>query len=98
MYFGGFDPNGYTSTNKAWIYKKVWNTLDIDQKRPKVMSDYKIHDNYPNPFNPSTNIPYTILIGNFISISIKGACPSFAAKCSGVNPSELTQLTIFLIS
>jgi len=23
IYFGGFDPNGFLSTNKAWIYKKV---------------------------------------------------------------------------
>ena len=26
IYFGGFDPNGFLSTNKAWIYKK-FNTL-----------------------------------------------------------------------
>ena len=29
IYFGGFDPNGFLSTNKAWIYKKI-NTLDGD--------------------------------------------------------------------
>lgn len=23
IYFGGFDPNGFSSTNKAWIYKKI---------------------------------------------------------------------------
>ncbi|MAV58424.1 MAG: hypothetical protein CMG07_00530 [Candidatus Marinimicrobia bacterium] len=23
IYFGGFDPNGFISTNKAWIYKKI---------------------------------------------------------------------------
>ena len=23
IYFGGFDPNGFLSTNKAWIYKKI---------------------------------------------------------------------------
>ena len=27
IYFGGFDPNGFLSTNKAWIYKKI-NTLN----------------------------------------------------------------------
>ena len=25
IYFGGFDPNGFLSTNKAWIYKKIIN-------------------------------------------------------------------------
>ena len=29
IYFGGFDPNGFLSTNKAWIYKKI-NTLEGD--------------------------------------------------------------------
>ena len=25
IYFGGFDPNGFIATNKAWIYKKINN-------------------------------------------------------------------------
>ena len=29
IYFGGFDPNGFLSTNKAWIYKKT-NNLNGD--------------------------------------------------------------------
>tara|TARA_Y100001970_G_scaffold34881_1_gene43127 strand:+ start:1055 stop:2554 length:1500 start_codon:yes stop_codon:yes gene_type:complete len=29
IYFGGFDPNGFLSTNKAWIYKKI-NTINGD--------------------------------------------------------------------
>jgi hypothetical protein len=32
LYFGGFDPNGYISTNNAWIYKKISSILgDINQ-------------------------------------------------------------------
>ena len=23
IYFGGFDPNGFLATNKAWIYKNI---------------------------------------------------------------------------
>lgn len=26
-YFGGFDPNGFISTNRAWIYKKINTTI-----------------------------------------------------------------------
>jgi hypothetical protein len=45
LYFGGFDPNGNTSTNMAWIFKKSWqttSTIDLVEpdKRIKV---------YPNP-------------------------------------------------
>jgi hypothetical protein len=30
IYFGGFDPNGFTSTNMAWIYKKEWQSNSVD--------------------------------------------------------------------
>ena len=70
MYFGGFDPNGHTSTNNAWIYKKAWNTLDVDEQRSESSIDYKLHNNYPNPFNSSTEIPYDMLNEDYISIKI----------------------------
>ena len=70
MYFGGFDPNGHTSTNNAWVYKRTWSTLDVDEQKSQSIINYKVHNNYPNPFNPSTNIPYTILKDEFINIVI----------------------------
>ena len=70
MYFGGFDPNGHTSTNNAWIYKKTWNTLDVDEQRSQSNIDYTLHNNYPNPFNSSTEIPYKILKEDYISLKI----------------------------
>ncbi len=70
MYFGGFDPNGHTSTNNAWIYKKTWNTLDVDEQRSQSNIDYTLHNNYPNPFNSSTEIPYDILNEDNISLKI----------------------------
>lgn len=45
VYFGGFDPNGYTSTNMAWVYKRDYQVNAID--------DITKHENnfviYPNP-------------------------------------------------
>ena len=70
MYFGGFDPNGHTSTNNAWIYKKTWNTLDVDEQKSQLNNDYTLHNNYPNPFNSSTEIPYEILNEDYISLKI----------------------------
>ena len=70
MYFGGFDPNGHISTNNAWIYKKIWNTLDLEEKRSQTMVDFTLHNNYPNPFNSSTSISYSIMEENYINITI----------------------------
>ncbi len=70
VYFGGFDPNGYISTNNAWVYKKIWNTLEIDEQKQESLINYKLHNNYPNPFNSSTDISYLILKKNFIKIII----------------------------
>ena len=70
IYFGGFDPNGHISTNNAWIYKKIWNTLDLEEKGPQTMVDFTLHNNYPNPFNSSTSISYSIMEENYINITI----------------------------
>ena len=31
IYFGGFDPNGNTSTNMAWIYKKTYQNTSVSE-------------------------------------------------------------------
>ena len=70
IYFGGFDPNGHPSINNAWIYKKTWNVsdLEINEKRPIV--NFKVYDNYPNPFNPITQIRYDLPKEGMVSIII----------------------------
>ncbi len=32
--------------------------------------DFKLHENYPNPFNPVTNIKYTIAQNSLVNVSI----------------------------
>ena len=70
LYFGGFDPNGYTSTNNAWIYKRIWNTLDIYGQESLSVTDYKVHNNYPNPFNQVTTLRYDLPEDLFVSITV----------------------------
>ena len=60
IYYGGFDPNGYSSTNQAWVYKKIINELTINEKKDLFIDNFKIDQNYPNPFNSNTVINYTL--------------------------------------
>ena len=69
-YFGGFDPNSFSSTNRAWIYKKSWNSLDIYKRDHLVSNSFKIEQNYPNPFNPATQLNYTLYKQSFVNITI----------------------------
>ena len=70
LYFGGFDPNGYTSTNNAWIYKRIWNILDIFRQESLSVIDYKVHNNFPNPFNPVTTLCYDLPEDAMVNITI----------------------------
>ena len=45
LYFGGFDPNGNTATNKAWVYKKDYQ-LNAVNEFTENESNFVI---YPNP-------------------------------------------------
>ena len=53
IYFGGFDPNGYLSTNKAWIYKKI-NTLEGDFNDDGII--YLVNIILENEYNDNVDL------------------------------------------
>ena len=61
IYYGGFDPNGFSSINQAWIYKKTFNELKLNEKKDVILNTFKVEQNYPNPFNSNTIINYTLM-------------------------------------
>jgi hypothetical protein len=69
IYFGGFDPNSYTSTNKAWVYKKDYQVTAVDEIHAQENSFIL----YPNPASNQLFIESEILEGSeFIIINMLG--------------------------
>ena len=53
------------------IYWEGGGTVDVTNENKDLISqEFIIYDNYPNPFNPSTNISYSISNGEYVSINI----------------------------
>jgi aminopeptidase N len=57
-----FDPNN-------WIMDDVVSVTAIDQDNISI-SDYKLNQNFPNPFNPATTITFFIPQQEFVNITV----------------------------
>jgi aminopeptidase N len=57
-----FDPGN-------WIVKDVVSVTSIDQDNISL-NDYKLNQNFPNPFNPSTSITFFIPKKEFVNITV----------------------------
>ncbi|MBK8982755.1 MAG: choice-of-anchor B family protein [Ignavibacteria bacterium] len=57
------------SSNAALIIFKR-NSVGIQNISQTVPGEYKLYDNYPNPFNPSTNIEFDIPENSSVSLNI----------------------------
>lgn len=55
QYISEYDPTGVTNTG---------NKFNI------IPDEYKLYNNYPNPFNPATNIKFAIPVGSFVSLKV----------------------------
>ena len=45
-------------------------SVSIDEERIIVPTDYRLHDNYPNPFNPTTTISFTLPLDKAVSVRV----------------------------
>ncbi|MCJ7554395.1 MAG: T9SS type A sorting domain-containing protein [Ignavibacteriaceae bacterium] len=70
---------GYNPTLDPWGWgPEVWtfawvgmpNLTDVEDGKNGTVHSYKLFNNYPNPFNPTTNIKYQIAEFSHVSIKI----------------------------
>ncbi len=63
---------GYKNPDpRAWDSVSVLISLTgVDDNTTEPMLTYKLYSNYPNPFNPSTKIKYSVAEKTFVSLQI----------------------------
>ncbi len=65
-YFGSINPTFYSS----WDYDTNTPNMGIDPVSGNVPSVFSLSDNYPNPFNPTTNFEFSIPFASEVSVNI----------------------------
>ncbi len=67
--FGGkYSSEGETQTVSS--VEKLDIVTGISDSHPQIATGFKLNNNYPNPFNPSTQISYTIAKESRVSVDI----------------------------
>jgi uncharacterized delta-60 repeat protein len=59
-----------TNTNDDITIIKYTTPIGIHQTNSIVTNDFELSDNYPNPFNPSTNINFNIPVSSLVKLKV----------------------------
>jgi hypothetical protein len=65
MYAGLYE----NSSTGAKIYKRTF-VVSVEELDSEIPVDYKLEQNFPNPFNPSTTIQFSIPKQSFVKLEI----------------------------
>jgi len=72
---------GYKDPNRDWDSMSVVISLTgVGNNGLEPVSTYKLYNNYPNPFNPSTTIKYSVAEKSFVSLKIYNIAGSEVAS------------------
>lgn len=62
---------GYNNPPREWDSLSVTISLTgVDDETIEPVNTYKLYNNYPNPFNPSTKLKYSIPEKTFVSLKV----------------------------
>lgn len=64
----GFNVGGFGPWSVTW--KFTTNPVGITQLGSEIPKSYKLYNNYPNPFNPTTKIKFDIPKSSYVSVAI----------------------------
>jgi hypothetical protein len=89
LYFGGFDPNSNSSTNMAWVFKKNYQDISIDDITKNV-NNFVI---YPNPASNQLILENKILDDHeFSIINLLGKKVAFGRLNSQIETIDISSL------
>lgn len=65
------DPNpDFATASYFERFKSIQRPTGLFSRTKKIPSDYELKPNYPNPFNPSTSIEYTISNSEYVRLEV----------------------------
>lgn len=78
-------PSGSVTKSKSVSFVKNAATIGIVNNNISVADGYKLYNNYPNPFNPVTQIRFSIPKNEFVSLKIYNSLGEEAAELISQN-------------
>jgi hypothetical protein len=61
---------GWALFDSSVVWAMAGGTTSVSDKETTVPSEYVLYDNYPNPFNPSTQIPFSIPKRSHVQLTV----------------------------
>ncbi|NOY57385.1 MAG: T9SS type A sorting domain-containing protein [Calditrichaeota bacterium] len=94
--FGGNQASSNSSALKSLEYADISDYIvSVDYQNNREINNFILHDNYPNPFNPTTTISYSIPEFTFVSIKIFNALGKEVATLVNANKAIGNHQVIF---